>query len=248
MTEKEILIEKFYQLLNSSSTSENDIQTFLETNSSLIPLPFILNHALNGNSVISKLNLGNTYVTDFAYLTKSTVKWQLVLIELEESKKKFFTKENLFSAEFNRALAQIDDWKIYCDKYKDRIMKQTNALRNPLNGNPVEIFYVLIYGRNEEYQNDEYRSAKIAELEKNSNLRVMSYDSLVSEFRYKTAHYEDKNKIILSPRGDEKFSLKYHSNVYGSFLFDRIDPNYLEIPKNFHSELLNLGYDIKKWL
>ena len=57
MTEKEILIEKFYQLLNSSSTSENDIQTFLETNSSLIPLPFILNHALNGNSVISKLNL-----------------------------------------------------------------------------------------------------------------------------------------------------------------------------------------------
>lgn len=106
----------------------------------------------------------------------------------------------------------------------------------------------MIYGRNEEYQNDEYRSAKIAELEKNSNLRVMSYDSLVSEFRYKTAHYEDKNKIILSPRGDEKFSLKYHSNVYGSFLFDRIDPNYLEIPKNFHSELLNLGYDIKKWL
>ena len=134
MTEKEILIEKFYQLLNSSSTSENDIQTFLETNSSLIPLPFILNHALNGNSVISKLNLGNTYVTDFAYLTKSTVKWQLVLIELEESKKKFFTKENLFSAEFNRALAQIDDWKIYCDKYKDRIMKQTNAVDSRTEG------------------------------------------------------------------------------------------------------------------
>lgn len=62
-----------------------------------IPMPFLLNHHLHMNCVISKFKLGNEFVTDFAYLTKSSDYWEFVLVELEDAKMKIFTndKENL---------------------------------------------------------------------------------------------------------------------------------------------------------
>ena len=77
---KNELIEKFKIFLDNEKNLENDIQKFLEKNTELIPLPFIENHGLHFNLVISKFKLGNEYITDFAYLTKSSIKWLLVLI------------------------------------------------------------------------------------------------------------------------------------------------------------------------
>ena len=73
-------------------------------------MPFLLNHYLHMNCVISKFKLGNEFVTDFAYLTKSSDYWEFVLVELEDAKKKIFTndKENIyFHSEFNHAYDQI---------------------------------------------------------------------------------------------------------------------------------------------
>ena len=41
------------------------------------------------NCVISKFKLGNEFVTDFAYLTKSSDYWEFVLVELEDAKRRF---------------------------------------------------------------------------------------------------------------------------------------------------------------
>jgi len=112
----EITCSRFEELLSSTDISENEIQDFLETHSELIPTPWLLNHALHLEVVISKFPLGTGLVTDFAYLTKSSVAWDLCLVEIEDPKKKIFTtdqKRVVFNSDFTRAKGQVDSWKCF---------------------------------------------------------------------------------------------------------------------------------------
>ena len=69
------------------TVDENTMQDFLEMHTPFIPTPFMQNHGLHFNSFISKFPVG-PWFTDFAYLTKSTVEWYLVLMEIESPHKK----------------------------------------------------------------------------------------------------------------------------------------------------------------
>lgn len=64
----ESLIKQYEDVINSEENTENQIQSFLEENTIFIPMPFLLNHNLHMNCVISKFRLGNEFITDFAYL------------------------------------------------------------------------------------------------------------------------------------------------------------------------------------
>lgn len=118
---EEKLLEQYFDVIEKNGNTENQIQEFLEENTIFIPMPFLLNHYLHMNCVISKFKLGNEFVTDFAYLTKSSDYWEFVLVELEDAKKKIFTndKENIyFHSEFNHAYDQITSWKAF---FLDRV-------------------------------------------------------------------------------------------------------------------------------
>ena len=107
---EEKLREQYFDVIEKNGNTENQIQEFLEENTIFIPMPFLLNHYLHMNCVISKFKLGNEFVTDFAYLTKSSDYWEFVLVEFEDAKKKIFTndKENIyFHSQFNHAYVQI---------------------------------------------------------------------------------------------------------------------------------------------
>ena len=80
---EEKLLEQYFDVIEKNGNTENQIQEFLEENTIFIPMPFLLNHYLHMNCVISKFKLGNEFVTDFAYLTKSSDYWEFVLVELE---------------------------------------------------------------------------------------------------------------------------------------------------------------------
>lgn len=124
---EEKLLEQYFDVIEKNGNTENQIQEFLEENTIFIPMPFLLNHYLHMNCVISKFKLGNEFVTDFAYLTKSSDYWEFVLVELEDAKKKIFTndKENIyFHSEFNHAYDQITSWKAYVNKNREAILHQ----------------------------------------------------------------------------------------------------------------------------
>lgn len=144
---EEKLLEQYFDVIEKNGNTENQIQEFLEENTIFIPMPFLLNHYLHMNCVISKFKLGNEFVTDFAYLTKSSDYWEFVLVELEDAKKKIFTndKENIyFHSEFNHAYDQITSWKAYVNKNREAILHQIDKLRVPLNENSVRFKYVLV--------------------------------------------------------------------------------------------------------
>lgn len=240
------LIDEFKNLIDDKDLNENDIQRFLEKNTELIPTPFILNHGVHFNCIISKLSIGGGHITDFAYLTKSSDMWNLVLVELEDSKKKIFLKNNeniKFSSEFNNAYDQVMEWKLYINANKEQVLKTINILKTPLNKNIVKIKYVLIIGRNKEKENDYRKTGMFAE--KNSeDFRVMTYDSLISE-------YENKNnkttKLILS-QWREGFEVKFVPKKIYTSIFGNLSKSYLKIKDKHINELKNQDYQIDKWL
>src|SRR5579875_207323 len=86
------LIVSLQSTLSDPTQNENDVQRLLEANTELIPIPFLLNHHLHKNAVISKLPISTSLITDFAYLTKSSDEWWIVFVELESQHKKIFNR------------------------------------------------------------------------------------------------------------------------------------------------------------
>lgn len=245
---EENLIEQYTNVINSDNNTENQIQTFLEENTFLIPMPFLLNHYLHMNCIISKFKLGNEFVTDFAYLTKSSDYWEFVLVELEDAKKKIFTnkKENIyFHSDFNHAYDQITSWKAYVSKNKESILHQIDKIRIPLNENSVRFKYVLIIGRNFEKDNSEKRRAMFAE-KSTDDIRVMTYDSIISQCQ--TLSYNGE-KIILSTWKEQGFKIKRLPKYkVSTSLFAYMKPEYLQISDNDIERLKGEDYQMDIWL
>ena len=84
--------------------------------------------------------------------------------------------------------------------------------------------------------------------DKNSeDIKIMSYDSLINNFKCNSSHGEDLKKIILTPKGDNCFKLKYHSDVREPDIFQYMKPECLEISKKNIEDLKKLGHNLKKW-
>lgn len=54
---EEKLLEQYFDVIEKNGNTENQIQEFLEENTIFIPMPFLLNHYLHMNCVISKFKL-----------------------------------------------------------------------------------------------------------------------------------------------------------------------------------------------
>ena len=78
----EVLKAEFTDLLDRHER-EQVYQRFIEKNTRLVPREFVQNHGINYDLVIRKLAFGSDYVCDFAYLTKSSIKWTCVIVEIE---------------------------------------------------------------------------------------------------------------------------------------------------------------------
>jgi len=140
---------KFELLLGRPQTRESNLQVFLEDHAEFLLTPFLLNHGLHFDAVISKLPLGHGLITDFAYLTKSSPMWRLVLVELEGHNVPFFRTDRrtlVPTAEFTGRISQIDSWRDAVGRHKDEILHRLDPLRRPLGRNYVEVCYFLVLG------------------------------------------------------------------------------------------------------
>ena len=242
------LIHEYEKILNSDVSNENDIQEYLEEHSQIIPLPILENHNLNMNVVISKLKLGNEFITDFAYLTKSSINWKLVLMELENPHKQIFKQGSRieFTAAFNNAIDQISSWKVYLRENEIQILRQTAKLRQPLETNPMNYGFVLIYGRRKEFEDSEKRRKFLAQKEIETGIKIMTYDSLITHYTNNVGI--DCEKIILSQHGEQGFKIKKLpiGPIYTS-IFSYLPQDYIEVDKLQEKRLKAEGYEMDEW-
>jgi hypothetical protein len=244
------IVEGFKKLLDDENKDENDVQRYLEDNSELIPLPFLAGHQLHESAIISKLPIGNGYVSDFAYLTKCSDYWNLVLIEIEEPKKKTFLKDSeyiKFTAEFNNAYDQVLSWKAYLEEDNNtaELRKRVRKLMgdSPIANIPFYVKYVLIYGRKIEKQNSEKR-IRMFNQKNTAEIHVMNFDSLISEYESKPP----LPKMILSVWKENGFMIKkVPSKGIEMWLLAYLNSDYIKIDNKARENLIAQGYLIEKW-
>jgi len=240
----EISCSQFAELISSVSSSENEVQAFLETHSELIPTPWLLNHALHLEIVISKFPLGTGLVTDFAYLTKSSVAWDFCVVEIEDPHKRIFTSDQkrvVFSADFTRAQGQVDSWKSFLEGVgAEQIKEQLHPLMKRMPRNRLKFKYALVYGRGGEMANNQERIDRFNQLN-TVDFKVLTYDSLINAVRH--AGGIRKNILIARLQG---FELK-HLNQIDTTMFAYLYPNELFISPVQESQLVQDGFQMGEW-
>lgn len=179
-----LVMEEYLQLLKTSGDDEKAFQVFFENNPSFIPGALELfgqsGHYPHMDTLISQPQLGVSFkrIPDYVWLAQDSLTFCPVFVEIEKPNKKMFNLQGNASADFTQAIGQIKEWR--------------GLLKNPIN---VQVFYeyfdiplhlrkkvfnpqfLLIYGRREEYENNEMLTLMRSELQEN-NIEIMSFDRL----------------------------------------------------------------------
>lgn len=228
-------------LLDNPDVLENDLQAYLERHTELLPNPHLLNHQVHFRSVISKFAIGK-WKTDYAFLTKSSVKWRLVLVELEKPQKRLFNQSGRyveFSAELNSALSQIRTWRDEVTSELPSIRKRIAPLTAHMGSNPLEIWYLLVIGRDAEL-NTQRRRTRLADPGE-PHLQIMTWDSLLRL----QEHGNVDRKCVLTETATG-FSIK-HMHRIPPHLFAWMGPEHLVVTARDVATLEADGYDMKAW-
>jgi len=211
---------------------EQRYQEYLEANTQLIPREFIQNHGVHLDLVIRKLSMAADYTTDFFYLSKSSVEWNCVLIELEKPQSKYFKDgSNDFHSDFVAALSQIAKWRAWFDNRAnfDGFVDSTIApIRVPLKENRCRIKYVLVHGRRAEYEGHQVRTALIGS-QSRDDFRIMSFDALSESLH-------SKRPLYLGIRKNEFIEIR-SSEFLGEGLFSWVNAASLRITPQLRSNI-----------
>lgn len=234
---------EFERLIDAGLHNENELQAFIESHTTFLPTPGLLNHQLHCRCLISKFPVGDRK-TDFAYLTKSSDRWRLVLVELESPAKKIFKggSNAANSADFNDAFAQIRTWKEHWEDYRTDVLRRLEPLLIPpvMASNSLFVQYVLVIGRSDEKKHDDARRRRLASLGE-EGVHVMTWDTLLEE--YQSGRGRAKAVLTVDGRG---FRLK-HAERSPKLLFAYVRPQHLKLSKAAEAALRADGFQIDAW-
>ncbi|MFT4740665.1 MAG: hypothetical protein ACI9L9_001448 [Marivirga sp.] len=176
----EELVEKYIEILDQE-LKEKEYQDFIEANTQFVPRHFVQNHGVHMSLVLRKLKISNDMVTDFVILSKSSIGWNYILVEIEKPSSRFFKSGSTdVHSDFIRGVKQIKSWKAWFSKpdNKSHFESQLRFIKKPISNTPVEIKYVLVTGRRSEYKDSEDKIHTIRSYE-SFDFKIMSFDSLV---------------------------------------------------------------------
>ncbi len=179
-----VMCDEFQALLLNSSDDESVFQRFFERNPSYLPGAYQLfgksGHYPYMSSLVSQpcIKGVSDRKPDFMWLAHNSTDFSPIFIEIEKPSKRLFTCGGQQSSIYTQALTQIRDWKIQLDKPHER------GLFFEMLGNPDELYrltfspqYCLIYGRRDEYEEDDHLRAMKSKLS-SQDICLMSYDRL----------------------------------------------------------------------
>lgn len=181
---------EYKYLLNRLSENpgrEAEMHDFLAQRPSLLPGLFGVDenahHGVINGVVFYKLPLQGTFkrVPDFLFVTKTSIRMQIVFIEIEDPAINMFNKDDSFTKEFNHAFQQLEDWHSWFSHGGNQtILLQTlqTALRwTYMFETPVQPIYLLIMGRRQEFENNQNRKRRL-DTKSRHPYYVLSFDRL----------------------------------------------------------------------
>lgn len=181
-----IVRKEWRALLNRDDTTESDFHEFLERHPCLIPGCDAFTGAvgwdnpagsINGFVVSQPLLPGiSIRYPDFMWApTDSQTQW-IVLIEIEDPKKPWFTANLQQRATLTQALDQIAQWRAHLKKV-DNLLLFLRLYDIP-SFRPIEFVFCLVYGRRHDVASREAREKRNALVNGVGDLKWMTYDRL----------------------------------------------------------------------
>ena len=223
-----------YRSLLDENKGEQEYQAFLEENTSFIPRHFVQNHGIHFDLVLRKLRISSDMITDFVFLSKSSISWNYVMIEIEKPSSKFF-KDGALSLhnDFRSGIDQIKTWQAWFSNPNNKVHfeEQLSFLKKPVRDAPVEIKYVLVTGRRSEYEGRREKIDLIKSYE-SPDFKIMSFDSLCE-------NYENNNELYLGIRRNKSVDIVTEKIISTNFL-DWCDESDFTLSGPLKSSLIDL--------
>jgi hypothetical protein len=151
------------ELLADPKTTEADIHDYL------LKFPPIL--APSGNAIASEVRLGNEYKIDVVIRSAGLTE-DVMIIELENPNHSIFTQDGRPRKQITHAKQQVEDWLRWIREHADDEFVRT------LRGLPPTGLVVI--GKSRELDDDQRR--RLAHLNTNSKVQVITYDELLDRF------------------------------------------------------------------
>lgn len=177
--------KKFRSLLKEVP-EENRIQRFLEENPSFVPGAWTsgsksghypLHCALVSQPILRGPPM---FVPDFMWISTHSLGWYPTLVEIENPKKKIFTKAGIPRAQFTQAKNQLEKWNAWFNK-PSNVSQFMDDYRIPdymRDQRQMQLHMILIYGRRTEFDSKPQLSKERMSLFGQSNMELMSFDRL----------------------------------------------------------------------
>jgi hypothetical protein len=247
LKDRQEIAGEFHRLLGVPGITELDLKAFFEHHTCAIPTPWLLNHGVHFSFMFPQLPLSPGSVTDFVYLTKSSATWWCVLVEFERPDAQLFqdaSKTVKTHSDLTKGLDQIRDWKDYLEANAKAFLDQIDPVRVPPERNPVQFRYVLIIGRRSQFEKSAPKLKRYSNLETGnevSNVRVMTYDAVLSEFRS-----IPKQDCDLLTREGVRFRFRRYYPRPASF-WDYLTKDQLSLTVSQLQQAEGAGIRVKEW-
>lgn len=223
-----------YRSLLDENKGEQEYQAFLEENTSFIPRHFVQNHGIHFDLVLRKLRISSDMITDFVFLSKSSISWNYVLIEIEKPSSRFF-KDGTMSIhnDFRSGVDQIKTWQAWFSNPSNMVHfeEQLSFLKKPVREAPVEIKYVLVTGRRSEYEGKREKIDLIKSYE-SPDFKIMSFDSLGE-------NYANNDELYLGVRRNRSVDIVTEKIIRTDFL-DWCDESDFTLSEPLKNSLIDL--------
>jgi hypothetical protein len=157
------LVQEWRQLLDSEP-SELEVQRFLEQHPSLLPGAGSDvgrgHHGPCWDAVITQPSLkgvSRERVPDFMWVRSDTSTVYALCIEIEAPTKPWFTLDGQSTAYLTQALDQILEWKVWFSLPENMLAFRHAYIPVDLGYQRIEVQFILVYGRDREFRQDESR-------------------------------------------------------------------------------------------
>lgn len=168
-----------------TAKNEAQMQYFLEANPILLPGLYDLHNGPVANVIVSKLQLANEFVTDFAFISSNSAVAQVTLIEIESPVTELFREsDSAFTASFNKSFQQVRDWSLWSEQNATFLKDAFRTIyhKNIFRYQRVSTRCILVTGRRAEVRASAKHERRWASVNHNASIIVMTYDRLADIF------------------------------------------------------------------
>lgn len=177
------MLQEFEALLDASPEKEEELQKFLTAQPVLLD-PFV-------TELRSKHQLGDDFITDYVV---RRINNEYVLVEIENSTDRIFTKEGHFTAAVTKALAQVRDFQAWVADNIAYAQKKLPGIRRP-DG-------LVVVGRGKDLTELDLKRLSEENYSRRGYIKVVTYDDLIEQGR--AVHQNLLNRPVILRAKDQR--------------------------------------------